>query len=412
MASSASSVSSLTLPTFAPISIQLDRSNYFFWRTQILSNVRAHAFDGMLFGAAPPQPSPSSSNGVTDSSMDVQALHWHRRDQFLFSWLLSTISETMLGHVSRCTSSAELWSVLESLFHTQSKARVMHLRNLLLNTKKGDSTIEEYFLKMRSIVDNLHVVGKIISDEDLISYILAGCGSEYEAVIVNLSARVGDISLQDAQYALQTHDMHIQQLSNSVASTVDIPFPTPSAHAMFNGVPKRGSEGFSLRGGFSRGRGRGRFNKNHVVCQICGKANHIASKCFKRFDSTFQGKQDVAARSSTEFEYRALATATTDLIWIKSLFSELGLSLVGPSILWCDNASVIALASNPVFHACTKHIEVDVHYIREKVHSKEVEVRFVPSEDQIADFLTKPLSVNRFQFLCTKFSLSTPQGLV
>ncbi|KAK6133200.1 hypothetical protein DH2020_033036 [Rehmannia glutinosa] len=267
----------------------------------ILSNVRAHAFEGILLGPQPPQASPGSSDCV-ESEPDGSYSQWHRRDQFLFSWLLSTISESMLGHVSRCTTSADLWSVLETLFHSQSKARVLHLRNLLLNTKKGDSSIEEYFLKMKGIVDNLHAAGKIISDDDLVSYILAGCGSEYEAVIVNLSSRAGDISLQDAQFALQTHEMRLQQLSQSVVPSVDIStnFQSPSANVMFNGAFRRGADNFTPRGGmpFFRGRGRGRFGKNRTVCQICGKSNHIASKCFKRFDSTFQGLNFNSARST------------------------------------------------------------------------------------------------------------------
>ncbi|KAK6152772.1 hypothetical protein DH2020_012411 [Rehmannia glutinosa] len=116
-------------------------------------------------------------------------------------------------------------------------------------------------------------------------------------------------------------------------------------------------------------------------------------------------KQHVVARSSTESEYRSLALATTELVWIRSLFQELGIHLHGPSTLWCDNVGAITLASNPTFHARTKHIEIDVHFIREKVQQKEVEVQFVPSEDQPADLLTKPMSPARFETLSKKLCL-------
>ena len=62
------------------------------------------------------------------------------------------------------------------------------------------------------------------------------------------------------------------------------------------------------------------------------------------------------------------------------------------SVLWCDNQSAGALARNPVFHSKSKHIELNVHYIRDKVLSKELEVRYIPTEEQVADILTKPLS--------------------
>lgn len=102
-------------------------------------------------------------------------------------------------------------------------------------------------------------------------------------------------------------------------------------------------------------------------------------------------KQPVVSRSSAESEYRSLANAAAELLWLHSLCSELGVRYTAPSKLWSDNKSALALASNPVFHARTKHVEIDVHFIREQVQSKTIEVGFVPSEDQVADLLTKSL---------------------
>ena len=63
------------------------------------------------------------------------------------------------------------------------------------------------------------------------------------------------------------------------------------------------------------------------------------------------------SRSSTEAEYRALASTTTELYWIHMLLCDFGLFLPHPPLLWCDNVSALAIATNPVFHARTKHIE-------------------------------------------------------
>lgn len=122
-------------------------------------------------------------------------------------------------------------------------------------------------------------------------------------------------------------------------------------------------------------------------------------------------KQAVVSRSSAESEYRALADTAADIMWLHSLLQELGIAHESPSLLWCDNVSAAALAANPVFHARTKHIEIDVHFIREKVLKKEIDVRFIPSEDQPADLFTKPLSSPRFQHLCSKLPLGTPVRL-
>uniref|UniRef100_A0A2N9FGX9 Reverse transcriptase Ty1/copia-type domain-containing protein n=1 Tax=Fagus sylvatica TaxID=28930 RepID=A0A2N9FGX9_FAGSY len=83
-------------------------------------------------------------------------------------------------------------------------------------------------------------------------------------------------------------------------------------------------------------------------------------------------KQNTVSRSSTEAEYRSLASATAELFWIRMVLKDLGIFLPNPPILWCDNLSALALASNPVFHARTKHIEVDYHFVREKVLRRDV----------------------------------------
>jgi hypothetical protein len=75
-------------------------------------------------------------------------------------------------------------------------------------------------------------------------------------------------------------------------------------------------------------------------------------------------KQPVVSRSSTEAKYRSLATTTAELYWLRMLFRELQVYLPTPPNIWCDNMGAIALASNPIYHARTKHVEVDYHFIR------------------------------------------------
>jgi hypothetical protein len=107
-------------------------------------------------------------------------------------------------------------------------------------------------------------------------------------------------------------------------------------------------------------------------------------------------KQPTIARSSTESEYKAVANATAEMMWLRSLLFELGFPLSQPADLWCDNVGAIYLTANPVFHARTKHIELDYHFVREQVQLNRLRVRHISGDDQLADILTKPLPHRSF----------------
>jgi hypothetical protein len=117
-------------------------------------------------------------------------------------------------------------------------------------------------------------------------------------------------------------------------------------------------------------------------------------------------KQATISRSSTEAEYRSLAMTTTELLWINSLLSELGIKCNSLPVMWCDNLGAMFLTVNPIFHARTKHIEIDFHFIRDQIAKQKLVAKFICSADQIGDIFTKSLSSTRFQHLCNKFTLS------
>ncbi|KAI0502019.1 hypothetical protein KFK09_016964 [Dendrobium nobile] len=118
-------------------------------------------------------------------------------------------------------------------------------------------------------------------------------------------------------------------------------------------------------------------------------------------------KQSTIARSSTEAEYHALAATSTEIIWLRRLLQELDCPQTESTVLYCDNTSAIALANNPVYHARTKHIEIDCHFIRECIQNNSINVHHISTKDQLADLFTKSLPTARFKELKNKLILSS-----
>jgi hypothetical protein len=103
------------------------------------------------------------------------------------------------------------------------------------------------------------------------------------------------------------------------------------------------------------------------------------------------------SRSSTEAEYKALENATAEIMWIQTLLLEIGIQAPRKAKLWCDNTGAKYLSANPVFHARTKHIEVDYHFVHERVARRLLDIEHVSTRDQVANGFTKPLAARQLE---------------
>ncbi|CAA7045653.1 unnamed protein product [Microthlaspi erraticum] len=110
-------------------------------------------------------------------------------------------------------------------------------------------------------------------------------------------------------------------------------------------------------------------------------------------------KQDVVSRSSTESEYRSMAQTTCELLWLQQLLTFLQVEVCTSAKLFCDNKSAIYIATNPVFHERTKHVEIDCHTVRDQVKNGFLKLMSVASENQHANILTKPLHPDLDRYL-------------
>ena len=114
------------------------------------------------------------------------------------------------------------------------------------------------------------------------------------------------------------------------------------------------------------------------------------------------------SRSSAEAELRALATTTSEIVWLQWLLADLGVSCDAPTSLLCDSTAAIQIANDPVKHNLTKHIGVDASFMRSHCQQSTIDLQYVPSELQVADFFTKAQTREQHRFHLLKLNVSDP----
>jgi hypothetical protein len=107
-------------------------------------------------------------------------------------------------------------------------------------------------------------------------------------------------------------------------------------------------------------------------------------------------RQTIVSHSSGEAEYRTVANGVAEATWLRQLLHELQTPLSRSTLIYCDNINAVYLSTNPVQHQRTKHVEIDLHFIREKVAIGHVRVLHVPTISQFTDIFTKELSFSVF----------------
>ena len=242
---------------------------------------------------------------VSNPEYDV----WVAKDQQVLSYLLTSLSKEILGHVNTKVTASAAWAAIEAMFVAQSRARVIATRMALATAKKGSSTVSEYYSKMKALADEMASAGKKIEDEDLVSYILTGLDEPFDPVVTAVATRVEPITPSDLFTQLISHEQRINLRDGEVQS---------SANAASKGNRDRGQQG-QYRGGGGRNRGGGRGNSGRgnggrgpsgqqrapfqpgVVCQLCAKEGHAVINCFKRFDRTFTPPQKSASTAMASY---------------------------------------------------------------------------------------------------------------
>ncbi|KAL5854653.1 hypothetical protein ACOSQ4_004455 [Xanthoceras sorbifolium] len=291
--------SSLAKTLNSNLPLKLDKTNYIYWKTQVMPAIRALDLEDYISPSvsAPPKLIEVLSHDEQGSSTIKHQINpafavWKKADQILLCWLLGTLSPSVLGQVTRYITSLEMWTKLERVYSQQSIARILQLRQQLQSIKKGSDSISDFVLKLKNIGDVLLEAGEDVSERDLLLALMNGVGHEYDSVVVLISSQQHTMPLDDARFLFLMHEQRIESL-NVHAPTAHFASNNNSYNNRSN-ANREGNSG-NYRGNRPRGRG-GRFPSRgggKIHCQLCSKPGHGALQCYRHFDQQFQGLPSV-----------------------------------------------------------------------------------------------------------------------
>jgi len=203
----------------------------------------------------------------------------------------------------------------------------------------------------------------------------------------DLAQSIQQIS-QFSQKPMKTHEKAAKQGLRYLNGTIDV------------GITYNGNLGIRLQcwSDANWGGEEGRESVSGFVFTMAGGTVTYSSK-----------KQGSVALSSTESEYMAILHALKEQIWLLRFLKEIGYDISNQNVIYCDNQSAIALAHNPEHHARTKHIDIQYHFIRNCIEDGTTRLEYCPTEDMVADGLTKALGPERHRKLAKMMGIGTWQ---
>ena len=313
------------------------------WRAQVLPAICGARCTGLLDGsdAAPPEFFPprdpdKDKDKETEKVPNPEYKSWLEWDEQVLSYILNSLSKEIMMHVIWLEQTAEVWKAIESMFASQSISKITNLRIALANTKKQNLSAAAFVAKMQGFADELAAAGKPLSDDELVSFLLAGLGGQYNSLVDAIGVSKIKLTVEELLSQLQTVDERRSMLSSSVEDG----FETSANSATWSrarggggGYRPRNSNdredrrydrddrryeerrddrrqddrprynfnrgggrgGRAPAGGGRRGRGRRRTTPwVDVTCQICNREGLAAKDCWHRF----QDDGDVASEEA------------------------------------------------------------------------------------------------------------------
>lgn len=223
-------------------------------------------------------------NDIIYDAYDKWLVQWLIQDQMLFTWLLSTLSDSVLPRVLGCKHSFQVWDKIHEHFHSYLKAKVRQFRSELKGIKKGNRSISDYVLRIKALADSLLAIGDPISEQDHIDIILDGLPEEYNSFVKMVYGRPGVMTISDIEALLLVQEAQLDKFRQELAisnASVNVAQSSQVQEPHFsNSSSHNGYQNLDFQNNNFRGRGCGRGNGgNRPTCQLCHKYGQDAFNC-------------------------------------------------------------------------------------------------------------------------------------
>jgi histone deacetylase 1/2 len=238
----------------------LDENNFLLWSQQVNGVITAHNLHRFVVNPEIPLQYANVADRLDGKNSD-EYQQWLFKDQSLFTWLLSTISDNVLPRVLSCKHSHEVWEKIHKYFNSVLKSRARQLRYELKNTKKLARSVNEYLLRMKSIVNSLIAVGDIVSEQEQVDAILEGLPEDFNSFVMMIYSRFETPTVEDVEALLLLQEVQFekfrQELTNpSVSANVAQVNHSSNDSNLDAEAQESGTEHYNVNA--SRGRGRGK----------------------------------------------------------------------------------------------------------------------------------------------------------
>ena len=202
-----------------PLAIKLEGKNFLLWHHQVLVAIKGHNLSHYIDRATKVLLRYAFLEDALQDRVSEEFQLWEQQDQLLLSWLMASMSESIFTQVVECEFMWQVWEKLQIYFAFHTCAREQQLKTELCNTSKGSTSVSEYLLWIKALINCLVFIGCMVLDSEHIAVILGGLSTEYNAFVTFVDTRIDPYSVAEIEVLLLAHESHIEQAQQWMNST-------------------------------------------------------------------------------------------------------------------------------------------------------------------------------------------------